>query len=157
MSLKKIEQVKKDKGYKLFDLIIYGVVLAVAAATLIAVFATRNTDPLSGVRVFVNAEQIFEYEFGGTPVFSDKGEATVEVEETDGGITLTVRTAGGGLNVVYIDKNKKSVKMTEANCKGGQCKYFPEMTDNSGFIFCSPHGVKVEPLTKNLDGDTIPF
>ena len=31
MSLKKIEQVKADKGFKIWDLVIYGVVLALTA------------------------------------------------------------------------------------------------------------------------------
>ena len=53
MSLKKVAEVKKDRGFKIWDLIIYGTVLLLAAALFIAVFATRNTDPLSGVRISV--------------------------------------------------------------------------------------------------------
>ena len=52
MSLKKIEQVKEDKGFRLFDLIIYGIIVLTVAALFIAVFATRNTDTLTGVRIY---------------------------------------------------------------------------------------------------------
>ena len=66
MSLKKIEQVKKDKGFKIFDLIIYGVIIITVAVLFIVVFTTRNTDPLTGIKVYVNSEIVFEYEFGVT-------------------------------------------------------------------------------------------
>ena len=147
MSLKKVEQVKKDKGFRLFDFIIYGVILAIVAITFIVVFTTRNDDPLTGVKVYVNAEEVFTYEFGGEPVYSESD--TVTVEEDNKGITVTIRTANDGLNIVYINKSAKTVKMTEANCKGKQCVYFPEMSKNTNFIYCSPHGVKIEPLTTN--------
>ena len=45
MSLKKIEQVKKDKGFRLFDLIIYGVIVLTVAVLFIVIFTTRDTDP----------------------------------------------------------------------------------------------------------------
>jgi len=44
MSLKKIQQVKKDKGFKIFDLIIYGIIILTVAVLFIAIFATRNTN-----------------------------------------------------------------------------------------------------------------
>ena len=155
MSLKKVEQVKKDKGFKLFDLIIYGVILLLVAIIFIVVFTTRNTDPLTGVKIFVNAEEVFTYEFGGEAVYYES--ETLTVEEDNAGITVTVHTRGNGLNVVYINKSAKTVKMTEANCKGKECGYFPEMSNNTDFIYCSPHGVKVEPLFRDLESPDIPF
>ena len=147
MSLKKIEQVKKDRGFKLFDIIIYGAVLLIVAALFIAVFTTRNTDPLTGVKVTYKAQVVLEYEFGsGIKSVSDQ----VELEENDGGLTLTIRS-NGDYNVIYIDKSKKTVKMKDANCRGKQCLYFAEIKNNSGFIVCEPHGVKVEPLISNFD------
>lgn len=146
MSLKKVEQVKKDKGFRLFDLIIYGVISVLVAIIFIVVFTTRNTDPLTGVRIYVNSEVVFEYEFGGAdPEKSDS------VDFDDKGITVTVTTEDGGINIVYIDKSAKTVKMTEVNCKGKQCMYFPVMSNNAGFIYCSPHGVKIEPFNVDLD------
>ena len=67
MSLKKIEQVKADKGFKIWDLVIYGVVLALTAVLFVVIFTTRNTDPLTGVEITVRGEIVFEYEFGGRP------------------------------------------------------------------------------------------
>lgn len=153
MSLKKVEQVKKDKGFRLFDLIIYGVVLVVAVIVFIVVFITGNKDPLTGVKIYVDAEEVFTYEFGGKPVFTESEGLTVE--EDDKGVTVTIRTANDGLNTVYIDKSAQTVKMTEANCKGKHCVYFPEMSNNKDVIYCSPHGVKIEPLARNLESPDI--
>lgn len=156
MSLKKIEQVKKDKGFKIFDLIIYGVILLTVAAVFIAVFTTRNSNPLSGVRIYVASAQVFEYEFGGQPLKIEGGGVTVEVVEEGAGMTVTVRT-DGGYNVLYIDKSARTAKMRKADCHSQQCVYFPEMKDNSGFIYCDPHGLRVEPLIKDYDSPDIPI
>ena len=151
MALKKIEQVKKDRGFKLFDIIIYGAVILIVAVLFIVLFTTRDTSSLTGVRITVKGETVFEYEFGETPQFSD----AVTVEEDGKGITVII-VSDGDKNVVFIDKEKNTAKMIEADCKGRQCLYFEEMKDNSDFIYCSPHGVKVEPLFKDLDNPNIP-
>lgn len=155
MSLKKVEQVKRDKGFRLFDLIIYGVILVAVAIVFTVVFTTRNADPLTGIKIYANGEEVFTYEFGSGYVVAENEALTVE--EDGKGITVTIRTDGGGLNIVYINISSKTVKMTEANCKGKHCLYFPEMTNNTDFIYCSPHGVKIEPLFKDLESPDIKF
>ena len=152
MALKKIEQVKKDRGFKLFDIIIYGSVILLVVVLFIVIFTTRDTSSLSGIKITVKAQVVFEYEFGESPQYSD----TVTVTEDEKGITVTIQT-DNDKNVVYINKSKKTVKMIEANCRGKQCMYFAEMNDNSDFIYCSPHGLKVEPLIQDLDDPNIKF
>ena len=147
MALKKIEQVKEDRGFKLFDIIIYGAVLVLVAVLFIVVFTTRNTNPLTGVKVTYRAEVVFEYEFGGgIKTLSEQ----VELEEDGEGITLTIRTQDD-YNVIYIDKTKKTVKMKDANCKGRRCLYFAEIKNNSGYIICEAHAIRVEPLISDFD------
>lgn len=147
MALKKIEQVKKDRGFKLFDIIIYGAVLVIVAVLFIVVFTTRNTDPLTGVKIICKAETVFEYDF---KIGIKKSGDAAEVVETDEGITVTVRS-DGDYNIIYIDKKERSVKMQDADCKGKQCLYFSAMTNNSSYIICEPHGVKIEPLISDFD------
>lgn len=154
MSLKKVAEVKKDKGFKIWDLIIYGAVVLIAAALFIAVFATRNTDPLSGVRisvkegVFADYKVVFEYNFSDEPSFDAE---TVQVDDKDGKITVTVKTGGNGINVVEIDKKARTATVTEANCRSRRCVYSPTIKDNSRDIHCDTHGLKVEPFTYNPD------
>ena len=102
---------------------------------------------------------VFEYSFDG-PDPEEKeiicSDGTVVTVSLDGnkGITVTV-SHDGYKNKVYINKDKKTVKMSDANCKGKQCLYFAAMDDNSDFIYCSPHGVKIEPLKQDLDSPNI--
>lgn len=152
MSLKKVSQVKADKGFRIWDLIIYGAIAVIVAVLFIVIFTTRNTDPLTGVKISVKSQVVFQYSFSGQ---LEKLSDCVEVKEDVKGITITVKTENEGINELYIDKNKKSVKMVKANCRGKDCIHFPTMTDNGKYIFCSPHGVKVEPLFRDLNNPDI--
>ena len=156
MSLKKVEQVKADKGFRIWDLIIYGVIAVTVAVMLVVVFVTRDESPLTGVRVFVEGRAVFEYEFDGEPVYSDTVTAE-QVKEDAKGLTVTVNCADGGWNVIYIDKSQKTVKVTEANCNGKQCAYFPAINDNNKLIYCNPHGLRIEPLFRDYSSPDLPM
>ena len=161
MSLKKVAEVKKDRGFKIWDLTIYGTVLLLAAALFIAVFATRNTDPLSGVRisvrdgVFSEYKVVFEYGFGGEPNILDT--EAVETEDKDGILKVTVKTGAHGYNIIEIDKKARTATVTDANCKSRRCVYTPAITDNNRDIHGDTHGLKVEPFSFNIDNPVQPI
>lgn len=163
MSLKKVTQVKRDKGFKIWDLIIYGTVVLLAAVLFIVVFATRNTDPLSGVRisvrdgVFSEYKVVFEYDFAGEPKIYNTDNATVETEEKDGVLKVTVKTGDNGFNVIEIDKKARTATVTDANCKSRRCVYTPTIKDNSRDIHCDTHGLKVEPFIFDFDNPVQPI
>ncbi len=152
MSLKKTGQVKKDKGFKLFDLIIYGALVLLVTALFLGIFLTRDTSPLTGVRILYGNQTVYEYSFeDGETVCAD----CVEKREESGGITLKI-TAEGGFNTVYIDKAAHTVKVTESDCSSHRdCVYFPAIADNSSFISCVPHKLTIEPLGYDYDNGTI--
>ena len=148
MALKKIEQVKQDRGFKLFDIIIYGAIILIVVVLFIVLFTTRNTDPLTGVKITYKAQIVFEYEFASG---IKKQSEQIDVDEDEKGITITIRS-DDDYNIIYIDKSKNSVKMKDSNCsKRKDCIYFGEIKNNSGYIICNPHGVKIEPLISNFD------
>lgn len=148
MALKKIEQVKSDRGFKIWDLIIYGVIAVIAAVAFIVVFTTRSTSPLTGVRIYVAGEVVFVYEFGSSLTATAEG---VEAEEDASGITVKITQSGGDFNEIYIDKSAKTVKMKDANCKGKHCMYFPAIDDNNKMIYCNPHRIRIEPFAVDYD------
>ena len=156
MSLKKIEQVKVDKGFKIWDFIIYAFIAVTVAVVFLVVFVTRDESPLTGVRVFVEGEVVFEYEFDGTPVYSETVTAD-DVKEDDKGLTVTVNCSDGGLNVIFIDKSAKTAKMLDANCNGKHCIYFPAINDNNKLIYCNPHGLKIEPFFRDYSSPNLPM
>lgn len=158
MSLKKIEQVKADKGFKIWDLIIYVIIAVLVAVLLTVVFTAFNREPLTGIRISAGSSTtlrynlIFEYEFGGeVKVYSD----TVSVEEDGKGLKVTVKTENNGINVIYIDKTKKTAEMINANCRSKDCMLLP-INNNSGSILCNSHGLKIEPIfNKDLDNGNL--
>lgn len=147
MSLKKVGEVKKDRGFRLFDLIVYGVIVLFVAVTFIVVFTTRDVNPLGGIRVYADDKTVFEYDFKSEPVYDKE---KVELAEDNGNLILTVR-AGGGYNKIVIDKDKKTVKVTDADCGKKDCVYTPAIKNNSGIIYCSPHRLRIVPY--NFDPD----
>ena len=61
MSLKKIEQTKKDRWFRIFDLIIYGVIIISVAVLFIVMFTTQDKSKLTGVKIHLKSETVFEY------------------------------------------------------------------------------------------------
>lgn len=154
MALRKVEQVKADKGFKIWDLIIYGAVIVIVAVLFITIFAVRDTSPFRGIRVVYVNDVIYEYDFENGREVS-RNEKYVEITENDDGkLILKVNTGGGDYNVIQINKNG-SVKMIEANCGKKDCVYTPELKDNNGIIYCSPHRLKIIPYDFDIDDGKI--
>lgn len=158
MSLKKVESVKQETGFKLPDLIVYGVILLLVAALLIIVFTTRNKEPFQGVRVYVNKNIVMSYNFdkdglNGLDVTAEDG--TVEVPESVTGSVFTVRVqvGEGEYNVIEIDRSLRSVRVVDANCGKRDCVHTPAITDNNGIIYCSPHGLRIVPFDFEVEDD----
>ena len=148
MSLKKVDEVKVGRFFKLADLIIYGAIAAIVAALFIALFFTRDNGELLGIRIYVRYEAVFEYDF-------EKDKASVFdgcVDVADGETLVVTISVDGGYNVVRIDKSARSVTVVEADCRTHDCVRTPAIKDNNGIIFCSPHRVRIEPYGSDKDG-----
>lgn len=141
MSLKKAEQLKGDKGFKRWDLIIYAALAALIVAAAIGGAATANNSPLTGIRISVGDDTVFEYYFGNNSYKVYDG--CVEVTENGGSLSLYI-TCGGGYNVVEIGEGK--VRVTQADCFSKTCVKTPDIEDNSSFIYCSAHNLKIQPI-----------
>ena len=159
MSLKKVEQVKKDRGFKLFDLIIYGAVAALVVALFLGVFLTRDTSPLSGIRIYYDNTVIYEYVFeeseGGANGETLRADCVEDVKSEGDGVTLKI-SVEGGYNTVLINTAARTAEVIDADCSNRRdCVYSPALSDNSSFICCVPHKLKIEPLGYNPDDGTI--
>lgn len=142
MSKTTLENIKKDKGFKIFDLAVYGVIVLIIAVTFIAVFATKDSSPLKGVCVYLNEAVVFEYDFENDSYEKAEG---YDIEVSDKGESLQIKiSVKEGYNLIEIDK-KGSVRIKEADCHGRDCVYSPAITDSNGIIFCSPHLLKITP------------
>lgn len=147
MSLKKIQQVKRNKAFVIWDVIVYGVIIAVTLAIFLAVFLTRDTSPLKGVRISVEDLVVYEYNFESGD--EKLNEAFVEKLD-DGKIKVTSKY---GYNIIEIESG--GVKVTDADCGKLDCVYTGEIKDNSGIIYCSPHKLKIQPYGFDIDDGNI--
>lgn len=153
MSLNKVRQVKSDKGFRIADLIVYGIIALIITAIFIAVFFTRDQSPLKGIQVYCKGEAVFLYDFGTGEYEILNNEITAEVTSTEEGVIFKIIT-DEGYNTVSISTSG-SVKMIDADCKNKDCVYSPAITDNSGIIFCSPHGVRIVPYNYENDDPNV--
>lgn len=157
MSLKKINQVKSDRGFKIWDLLVYGVILAAAAALLIAVFVRRDNNPLKGIIITVGEETALTYDFEtGIAEYTDVEQGgMIEVEQqTESLFVFSVRR-GKHYNRVRIDKSARTVKVIAADCSRNDCVYTSAIKDNSGMIYCSPNDMKIMPYDYHESPDII--
>ncbi|MCD8286751.1 MAG: NusG domain II-containing protein [Clostridia bacterium] len=151
--IKQIDHIKKDKGFRIWDLAVYAAILVVIAAIFCAVFFTRDTSSLEGVQIYLKNDLVFDISFDKDSYNIYSNAVSVE-EETSSAITLRI-TSGSAYNVVQIDLDTPSVSVTEANCRSKDCVYTSAITDNNGIIYCSPHGLKIIPTDYELKDDGI--
>ena len=162
MSLKKVGQAKKDRFFKIWDILIYGVILLAVAALFLAVTFGYNRSAPGGVEVYYNNNLAFSYDFDSDV---DSVLLTQNIAESDGAdeLEITFCTDGGSAeehtdyNVILIDKSARTVRVTESDCSNRRdCVYTPAITDTSGMITCTPHRLVIMPSGYFGSDDTIP-
>jgi hypothetical protein len=147
MSLKKITQVRGDKGFKILDLILYGGLIVLIVALFIAFVFFKDTSPLKGVEIYVKNNLVFTYDFeAGKYTVAD--ENVIEVVD-DGTTELKIKivTENDGYNYVTINKSESWVDLTDANCSYRKdCVHMTRISDVSSTIICTPHAVQIVPV-----------
>jgi hypothetical protein len=154
MSLKKITQVKADKGFKILDLIVYGVVILLIVTLFISFAVTKDKSPLKGVEVYVSEKfsfkynLVFTYDFESDEYDIKNAEAITVTEDNSFQLKIKILTGDDGYNDVLIDKTNKYVDVTDANCSkfSKDCVYSPKIADVNTAILCAPHGVQIKPV-----------
>lgn len=154
MSLKKIGQIKEGKWFRVWDLIVYGIIAVTVAALFLSVFLTRDRSPASGIRITYAGTAVFEYDYSSDK-YSVIAADCIEINsDSDDKLELIFHPNGGGYNKVLIDKKNKSARVIDADCSTRKdCVYSPAITDNSLIICCPPHKMTIEPLKLNIKDD----
>ena len=168
MSLKKVEQVKKDRFFRVWDILVYGLVAEVIAALFIAWFVTRDTSALTAVNGYYGGNQVFSYDFVADELIIISPENVREVpSESADELTLIFITDGGDFdgphdyNTIVFDKSARTVRVTESDCSGTwvqDCVVTGTVSDNSKPIICLPHRLEIYPAGYNDadDGEHLP-
>lgn len=155
MAVKKIDQIKRGKLFRISDLIVYGVLAAIILALFLTVFLTRDKSSAESVEVLYRGERVFLYDFStGKYDAASPGRIKV-VYDTDGRLEIEfTEENGAGYNRIVFDRNEKSVKVTEANCSSRKdCVYTPAIKSNSEVISCAPHSLLIRPVSIEVEDD----
>lgn len=162
MSLKKLRQVRADRGFKIWDILVYGVVLAAIALMFISLFFTADRSGVTAIKItFIkNGESLtaFTYDYdndGYEVILPENIEITAEDERE---LCLYFYSDDGRkeYNYIIINKTERSVWVEEANCRNKTCMGFGKLKNNNQAISCSPHGYMViEPVAYQVSGSKI--
>lgn len=163
MSLKKVNQVKKDRFFKIWDILIYGIVAVVIVALFLAVTLTQDTGALTGINIYYQDALAFTYDFDEDE-YEIRLENNIRVEaENSDHITLIFCENGGSFdgptdfNIIEIDKRERTVQVTESDCSSNQsCVRSLPLGTSYLPIYCLPHNLKIEPIDYVDDGTTLP-
>ena len=155
MSLKKIEQVKAGKWFKIWDLLVYGLIVGVIVALILVFAFVGKGGKLDGIIISYKGEQVLTYNFTENEYEIIKTDY-IEVKENDEErLTLTFYTEGKtGYNDIEISKKEKSVKVTASDCSTHKdCVYTPALSGSRSVpILCTPHALSIAPLNFYDDG-----
>lgn len=158
MSLKKVEQVKGDKGFKLLDIAIYVAIIVIIVALFITLAVTKDTSDLKGARVYLNNRAIFSYSFTTDKYEIVDEDKIVILSNTDEKLVLRVVLGENGtdFNEVTISKSEVYVDVTATDCStSSDCMYMDKIVDGGGWIYCAPHNVKILPYDYSPDNGLI--
>lgn len=157
MSLKKIDEIKNSKWFRIWDFVVFGVIIVVAVALILAFTLGRDKSKLGGFSVSFRGETVLTYEFGSDKPPKVLNAAYVEVKEEKGGFTVRFESGDGGYNVIYVDTAARTVDVTDSNCSSHKdCVHTAKLTNNSSLpIICTVHGLTVSPLKFVDDGNII--
>ncbi len=142
---------KGKNNLKLFcksDILVYAfIIVAIALLFLFFIIIPARVEnrKTTGILVEQNGKTVFTYTFSGytfdvSKAFSDY----VEITKTNNTHTVTVFSNENKTeyNVISIDNTNKTVKMSDTNCRSGQCTYMHALS-NGGIIYCAPRALKI--------------
>lgn len=155
MSQKKIEQVKKTKYFRPWDILVYGIILLVIVALFLIVFLTGDKTSANGFTIRQGERVVFTYYFDTDRYVYTLTDGVIKIDsEDEGSLNFTVYTGDkSGFNKIKVDKLAGSVEVVDADCSllRKDCVYTPALKDNSSVISCLPHEMYIEPLIKRVD------
>lgn len=146
--MNRLEEVKKRKPFAAGDIIVYAALALVVIALFCVFVFFRGESEAEGFVFEREGEILYTYEFSRGGVISAAGKDFVSVKEEEGGVFVTVRTKDQtGYNLVYIDREERTARVTEADCsRTPDCVYTAPIQAGRGVILCVPHGLKILPL-----------
>ena len=140
------DEVRKRKLFVKKDVAVYAA-LAVALCALFfsLVILPRKTES-NGFCAYSDDKLLFTYYYASDKlVITEFGDGKISRDGDK--IRITVYRDGAEFNELNVNREKKSVRVSDADCsKTKDCVHEPSIS-NSGAIYCAPHKLKIIPLS----------
>ena len=162
MSLKKVQQVKKDRLFRLWDILVYGVIIVLIVVLFVVFVFTSGGGTATGIEVYYNGTLAFSYSFE-TDEYEICLQENIAVEDGGDVLTVTFCTDDGNLqelvnyNIIEIDKMACTASVTEADCSNSkECVNSPAIPNSYNLpITCVVHRLVVTSTDYTDDGETL--
>lgn len=148
MNNKKNSVKNKPIAFKKFDFILFIVAVLITISCFIFSFATKKsgTDSFS---VYKNENLVLTFDYSSSVLkVEEEYKKLTEITEIESKIYIKIFTDKDkkDFNVLFVDLNEKTVKITESTCSlRKDCVHTPAIKNGSGVIICMPHGLKIIP------------
>lgn len=147
------KQIKNSKPFSLWDTAVY---LSVAFLIFLLflffiIIPKANANESKGFIVTSSGKVIVTHHYGSKNFNIDKNFThLVDVTETADGYYLTIYNDLEKIhfNKLFVNTEKKTVKMDSSDCRSKQCVYLHEI-GSDGVIYCAPRSLKISPLGSN--------
>ena len=137
--------------FKTKDLFVYLALLLLIAFLFIFFVIFKSPVGGNGFSVTKDGKTVLNYYHSSNAIHVNEDfQSLVTINENGDKFEITIFTSTqkNSFNLLVIDKNNCSAKITESTCSHSKdCVYVGEIT-NSGTIYCAPHHLKVSPLSQ---------
>lgn len=142
------EDIKISKPFKPFDAIIYLLIIVFIALTFFFFFYLNKPTSNAGFKVLLSGKEILTFQYDNKEL-NVLETVNYKTENSKGGITITlyIDANSSEYNVLSVNYEERSVKITDANCSNSKdCTFFPPISNDNGSIICLPHKLTVLPI-----------
>ena len=144
------ESLKTRKPFETCDVFVY-VFILILLFTLSIFFVFSPKSESSGFKAEVDGKTVFEFDYTNETyeIFED---FNIDVNLEENTVTIYFDEQRTEYNVLLIDTENKSVKVTESTCSNSrECTRIPAVKDSSGSIYCTPHKLKIVSLSNSAN------
>lgn len=148
------EKIKEKRLTEPHDIFMYICVVIILISFFLGIFLNKS-QRLEGFKIETNNQVVFEFDFDKNTYNITNGyESFIIVNENS--ITVFVDQEKTEFNIVSFDVENKTVCVLDSTCSSTKdCVKSPKITNDKGVIICSPHKLKVLPLTNNISDTPI--
>ncbi len=140
---KPIRDTKKQKFFRLGDIIVYAATFACVLALFLGFVVFRDVSSLEQVKIYLGSDVIYVFDMTSATGEIIEGCESYVFAHVEDGVTYVTIYTDGHTNVVAIDSD--GAEMVEADCSNTkECvNNFPKITSGDSVIICNVTHIKV--------------